>query len=123
MKLYEFFGALSSLESPNVKDQSEQGKTLEQEKQLRDEIFFHVIDHDNLHKKHFYDVVEEIAKNKDAEKSVWSQLVTDGCMDFYHTHKMQEDPKDVFTKKFREELCEQLDDHYRKDIVNGEYKV
>ena len=122
MKLYEFFGSMSPLDTPQTNQ--EQGKpSKEEENKLRDDIFFHIIDHDTLHKRHFYEVVETIAHDKDSEKSVWLKLANDGCMDYYHTHKLSEDPKDVFSKKFREELCELLDDHYRKDILDGEYKL
>jgi hypothetical protein len=42
-------------------------------------------------------------------------------MEYYREKQLKDDPKDMFTKEFQEDVCKMLDDHYRKDILKGEY--
>lgn len=120
MKLYEFFG---SLDNKDHRDKNEDGKVTQEEKdQFKNDLFFYILDNDNLHKEQFFKIKEEISHNKECENNVWMPLVTKGCLEYYKENRLQDDPKDLFDSEFREELCTMLDDHYRKDIIEGEYK-
>jgi hypothetical protein len=119
MKLYEFFGALNVNQSP---DKNEDGVLSKEEReQFKNDLFNYILDHDKIHKENFYDVTEEIFKDKECKENVWSPIVKRGCMDYYREQQLKDDPKDIFTDEFQEDMCKMLDDHYRKDILKGEY--
>jgi hypothetical protein len=119
MKLYEFFGALNVNQSP---DKNEDGVLSKEEReQFKNDLFYYILDHDKIHKENFYDVTEEIFKDKECKEDVWSPIVKRGCMDYYRDQQLKDDPKDIFTDEFQEDMCKMFDDHYRKDILKGEY--
>ena len=120
MKLYEFFGSNLDMKKhdPAVMDREEKEKMLQ-------DIFYYMIDHDDLHKKHFIDIAREIHKNPAKEHSpkIWLPLINKSCMEFYKEMKMEGDPKELFSKDLRKELCHKAADHYHKDIMMGEYTL
>jgi len=123
MKLFEFFGTLG-LDNPSNEEKKEDHQlSLEQESHLKNDLFFYILDHDDLHRRQFHDIAETVIKDKDSKPAVWLPLVNKGCMEFYRHHKMNQDPKDIFHKELRDEICHMLDDHYRKDILKGEYHL
>jgi len=119
MKLYEFFGAMHVNQSP---DKNEDGKLSKEEReQFKNDLFYYILDHDKIHKESFFDITEEIFNDKECKEDVWVPLVKRGCMEYYREKQLKDDPKDMFTKEFQEDVCKMLDDHYRKDILKGEY--
>ena len=126
MKLYEFFGswqAKSPMDVDNPMDKNGDGNVTREEKdQFKNDLFFYILDNDDIHKKQFYEVTEEIYADKEVGETVWMPMVNRGCMDYYKDRQLQDDPSDLFTKEFREDLCKMLDDHFRKDVLKGEYK-
>ena len=121
MKLFEFFGSMN-VSGHDPRDTNQDGKLSREEKeQFKNDLFFSIIDNDDIHKKHFYDVTETIFKDKECNEEVWMPVVKRGCMEFYREKDLKQDPKDLFTQEVQEELCKMLDDHYRKDVLKGEY--
>lgn len=126
MKLYEFFGNIKrDPDEMDKRDPTNQGH--EKEQQLIDNAFWFIIDDDELHKTEFMPLANKLAKadkNEDTHDwKLWMPMVKKGCVKFFETHKMQEDPRDLFNKKVRIDLCKRLADHYHKDIHKGEYKL
>jgi hypothetical protein len=128
MKLFEFFGHQNLDFSPafdhdDKKKASE--KTHEQKDQMNNDVFWHIVDHDKLHKRHFFNVArhvkEKFGDDDNHDPKLWQDLVKDGCVDFYHKHKMKGDIKELFDQDFRTELCHKLADHYHKDITDDKH--
>jgi hypothetical protein len=124
MKLYEFFGlwhAKSPMDVDNPMDKNHDGVVSNEEREgFKNDLFFYILDHDDIHKKHFHEIAEKLGK--DTKEDVWMPMVKRGCMEYYRAKQLRDDPKDLFSKEFTEELCQLLDDHFRKDITDGEYK-
>lgn len=126
MKLYEFFGtwqARTPLDVDNPMDKDQNGVVTREEKEnFKNDLFFYILDNDDIHKENFFKVAETIYADKEAPESVWMPMVNKGCMEFYRENQLRDNPKDIFTKEFREDICQMLDDHFRKDLIKGEYK-
>jgi hypothetical protein len=129
MKLYEFFSVASVKDhDPNL-DQNRKSSKEEREK-LANDVFWFILDHDDLHKQHFLPIAQEIYKestkgNVDRKKykECWMPMVEQGCMSFYKKQKMKGNPNKVFTEEFCEDICERLAEHHIEDIVKGSYKL
>jgi hypothetical protein len=130
MKLNEFFG--------NIKHDTEQDKDLdpqsigkEEEQELEDQVFWFILDDDDLHKKYFMPVAKELVRiHKTDTKSddlvnwkTWMPMVNTGCMNFYKEQDLKKRPEDVFTKEMRVALCKRLTDHYHDDILKDSYNL
>ena len=129
MKLYEFFGHLDlDLDQKKTDDEN---LNREQEEILIDNIFWFIVDNDKLHKKYFMPAAAKLKKIHDTASTkdnkhdwkTWIPMVNKGCVEYYEKHDVKGDPKDVFNKRVRRDLCKKLVDHYHKDIVNGEYEL
>ena len=120
MKLYEFFGSNLDLKGTDPK-----GNDQEEKKQLMQDIFYYLIDHDDLHKKHFMEIAKQVHKNpaKEHDHKIWLPMVNKACMEFYKEMKMEDDPIKTFDKEFRHDLCKKCADHFHKDILMGEYSL
>ncbi len=98
------------------------------EKNIGDDLFNYIIDHDKLHKDYFFPIATKIAKKKgDVSKEEsckeFLPMVLKGCKEYYEHKKMKGKLGKVFSKELRSDMCERLLDHYKDDIVNGKYKV
>ena len=130
MKLYEFFG-VPTYEEDKKDDRDElSGKTQAEDEKLADEVYWYILDHDNLHKEFFLPLAKEIsAKQKDKTfdhgKYIkkWLPMVNKGCMEFYKEAKMDKDPKDIFPLEMRMALCDRIADQHHQDIESNEYKI
>ena len=125
MKLFEFFGTQNrDFQRPHPDDKEKKDRQ-DEEQNLTNEVFFHIIDNDKLHKKHFFKVASHVRENHGKadghDPKFWMDMVKDGCVDFFHHHKMKGDIKEVFNKEVRLELCQRLADHYHEDIAKDEY--
>jgi hypothetical protein len=127
MKLFEFFGQQELDFYRSHPDDKKTDNRKEEQANLANEIFFHIIDHDKLHKKHFFDIARHVkeahGKDDGHDPKYWMEMVKDGCVDFFHTHKMKGDIKELFNKDIRKELCQRLADHYHKDIAKDQYTL
>ena len=129
MKLFEFFGNINH--DPNEgKDRDLDSPSKEEEQQLGDDVYWFILDEDDLHKKFFMPIAKELKKKYDDttddasnDWKVWIPMVNAGCMKYYKEHKLEEHPKDAFPKELRTELCKRLEEHYRENITNGEYEL
>jgi hypothetical protein len=123
MKLYEFFGKLDVNLKQEKTEDDHYKMTLEEKDQFKNELYFYILDHDDSHRKQFHDIAETITKDRESKKDIWMPMINKCCMEFYKEKKMPQDPKDLFDSKFRNELCDMIDEHYRKDIIKGEYRL
>jgi hypothetical protein len=123
MLLNEFFGRL------NIKNDKPSAKEEENDKlretQMLEDVLEYIINDDTLHKKIFFPIAEEICNKPTAEHSanIWMPLANKGCMKFYHGFGLKENPSTLFTKEFRESLCNRIAEHYNGDILKGIYKL
>jgi len=124
MKLFEFFGHQDLNFHRQHPDDTGNANRDEEKENLTNEVFFHILDHDRLHKKHFFNVAKHVKEHNKADghdPKVWMEMVQDGCVDFFHQHKMKGDIKEIFSKDLRQELCQRLADHFHKDIAEDKY--
>ena len=122
MLLNEFFGRLN-IKNDKLSKNEENDKL--QETQMLEDILEYIINDDNLHKKVFFPIAEEIGNKPTDEHTpkVWMPLANKGCMKFYHKFDLKEDPVKLFSKEFRESLCTRLSEHYNGDILKGLYQL
>ena len=50
-------------------------------------------------------------------------MINKGCMLFYKEKSLEGDPKDIFSKSLRKDLCHRMLDQSYDDICRGEYKI
>lgn len=122
MKLLEFFGKNIDIHK-NVANSRD-------DKNIGDDLFWYIVDHDKLHKDFFHPVSKKIREahknnNKDKERNTmeFMPMVKKGCLEYYHHHKMPGDPAQIFSKELRKDMCERLYDHYCEDILKDKYKL
>lgn len=128
MKLYEFFGNIN-LDLDQDKNKDSHSPSKEEENQLGDELFWYILDHDELHKKHVMPVSKDLEKKYEDKKGdssrdwkMWIPMVNQGCMKYWKEKKLEKHPSDAFPKDLRKELCQRLEDHYRENITKGKRK-
>jgi hypothetical protein len=123
MLLNEFFGRPVKLGKKEEKDNSQDSNKV-------DEVFWYILDHDRLHKDHFFPLAQKMKKDiksnrLDKEECMLAlkPMVEKGCMEFYSHHKMVGKPGKLFPKEMRDDLCERLFDHYADGIKKDHYKL
>lgn len=123
MLLNEFFG-----KPINVKTSSSNEK--QDDKNMSNELFWFMLDHDQLHKDYVIPLAGKIKQahqgeslNKSKMVKEFMPMVKKGCVEYYHKNKMSGKPKMLFPSELREELCERLYDHYCDDILKDKYKL
>lgn len=118
MKLFEFFS-----KNLDIKP-SEQEKSREFDK---DELFFYILDNDDLHKKHFFKNAKRLKKADECPREMmlecWMPMVEEGCQRFSEKKKLFGSFKKLFDQDLRENLCERLHEHYFEDIKKGVYEI
>jgi glutathionyl-hydroquinone reductase len=118
MKLLEFFGR-----SLNPKQSSDK----EDDKFSKDDLFWFLIDNDQLYKKHFLPIARKIKNESKVSKEIITKeflpMVNQGCLEFIKKEKIFGKPSKLFPKDLREEMCEKLYDHYYEDVVKGKYRL
>ena len=121
MFLTEFFG-----KSLDIKPASDR----DDDQEISNEVFQFILDHDRLHKEYFHPLAKKIQRQQQNKKENKSQLVKEfmpmvekGCKEFYHKNKMTGKLGKIFPLDMREELCDQLYDHYCDDIKSDKYKL
>lgn len=122
MLLNEFFG---SLDFKGPQKEEENNKKKYDDNELIDSIYEFIINNDKLHKEEFIPVAQKINNHPTTEHDAkeWLPLVNKGCMEFYHAHKMMEDPLDLFSKDIRKKLCQKFASISNKEILKGEYDL
>ena len=128
MKLYEFFSVPSIEKDEQGKGEAKSDETREK---LANDVYWHILDHDDIHKKHFLPIAREMSKkfkstkklNRDEYTECWMPMVKEGCLDYHKEHKMKGHPGKVFDKEFCKEMCHKLAERYIEDIRKDEYKL
>jgi|APGre2960657404_1045060.scaffolds.fasta_scaffold00572_2 hypothetical protein len=128
MKLFEFFSVASVKDHDPRLDHDKDSQT-EREK-LANELFWYILDHDDIHKKHVMPIAQDIARakkkgNVDMKKytECWMPMVEEACLEFHKEEKMPHNPRKLFDREFREELCKRLAEKYVEDIKKDRYKL
>jgi len=123
MLLNEFFGSIN-LKTNTESSKKEEHKKVKQQA-LADDIFEYIINNNKLHKNVFFPIAEKIVKEatKEHDPKMWMPIVNKGCMEFYNHIKLKDNPKELFTEEFREELCHKMAEHYNRDILTGIYNL
>lgn len=129
MLLKEFFSV------PSVKDNDPKlgfgKKDSDSEKEkLANDVFWFILDHDKLHKKHFMPIAQEIHEANKSGKldrkkytECWMPMVEEGCMEFYKANKMSGKPRKIFDEEMCKGLCQRIADQHLEDIRKGEYNL
>jgi hypothetical protein len=122
MLLNEFFGKAIDIS----KEMSKNGD----DKEMHDDLFWYILDHDKLHKDYVIPLAKKMKQKSmkeelDKEQFVkeFLPIVNKGCMEYYHHKKMKGRPENTFTEELRKELCEKLFNHFREDVVKDQYNL
>jgi hypothetical protein len=120
MLLNEFFG--KNLDP--VKD-LQKGRD---DKNISDDLFWYIVDHDKLHKDYFFPIARKLASkkgnySKDEAIKEFMPMVLKGCKEYYEHKKLKGKLGKVFSEELRKDMCERLLDHYKEDVVKGKYKI
>lgn len=118
MKLLEFFGR--SVDTNKTSDKTD-------EKFSKDDLFWSIIDNDNLHKKHFFPIAKKMKTegrySKETIIKEFLPMVNQGCLEFAKEKKIFGKPSKLFPKDLREEMCEKLYNHYQEDVTKDKYQL
>jgi hypothetical protein len=128
MKLYEFF-SVPSVEKDEEHQLDDQSKT--NREKLANDLFWYMLDHDDLHKKHFIPIAQKINRELKSGKKIdreeytecWMPMVKEGCLEFHKEHKMKGDPKKLFDKEICKGLCHRLAEKHLEDLEKKSYKL
>jgi len=100
------------------------------DKNISDELFWFIIDHDKLHKDFFHPLASKIKKanqdghvDKEEQIDAFMPMVKKGCKEFYTYNKMQGKLGKIFSEELRNDMCERLYDHFKNDIIKDKYKI
>jgi hypothetical protein len=117
MILTEFFGRSANLH----KDSS----TNQDDNKTKDELYQYILNHDRLYKDYFYPLAKKLkgSHSPSATAQAFMPMVEKGCKEFYHHQKMEGRLGKIFPKEMREELCQQLYDHYTEGVKKNHYKI
>lgn len=123
MKLFEFFGSINP--NPENGESSPISNNKDNEQELANEVFWYILDNDELHKKYFFGLARQIKAEKEKARSWknWLPIVNAGCLRYYKEQKLDQDPKELFTKEFRRDMAKRLLDHYYEDILKDSYTL
>ena len=128
MKLNEFFNV--PVDKKQKYDPHHAGISAEEKQKMADEVFWFIVDHDDLHKEYVMPFVQDMKAqvtspnfNRDRFTKMWAPMVAKGCQLFHKKHKLKKDPKDLFDKEMKDGLYKALTDRFIKDIQDDEYHV
>lgn len=123
MLLNEFFGKSIDIKKSSSNENRD-------DKNMSDDLFWFILDHDRLHKDHAIPLARKIKHDHQHESLDKSKMIKEfmpmvkkGCMEYYHKNKMSGKPEKLFPEELREELCEKLYDHYCEDVLKDKYKL
>jgi hypothetical protein len=128
MKLYEFFNVPFDRKE---KDTSTFLKKSDEDKdKMSDDVFWFIVDHDNLHKEYVLPFVRDMKSqinspdfNRGKFTKKWLPMVKKGCQLFYKHKKLKDDPKDLFSNELQDDLCKRLCDKFIEDVKEDSYNV
>lgn len=119
MILKEFFSKPLEVSPDKKKDETKEIK--------QDELFWFIIDHDQLHKDFFFDIARKVKKldgvTPEKVLELYMPMVNKGCKEYYAKNKLTGKLGKLFPKALREELCHRLHDHYFDDVKHDRYNI
>jgi len=128
MKLNEFFNI--PLDRKEKKFPSYPGQSEEEQGKLEDDLFWYILDNDDLHKEFVLPFISdlktaidspEFSKNRFSKK--WYPMIRKGCHSFYKKKKMSADPKDLFGQELIQNLSDRLTNKFVTDIKDDQYYI
>lgn len=126
MKLLEFF----NIPNDNPSKFDAEGKSEEDKNKIQDEVYWYIIDNDDLHKQFVLPFVSDLKGhlaspdfNLDRFKKNWIPMVNKGCKMYYDKKKLKSNPDSVFTKELKKNLLDKITDKYIEDVKNDSYKI
>lgn len=122
MLLNEFFG---SFDFKTHKSKSQDDEIKIKNDKLCDDVLEYILNNDRLHKQEFFPIAEKVVREatKEHKSDIWLPLANKGCMSYYKDQDLKEDPRKLFSKEFREDLCDRLAEHYQNDLIKGVYSL
>ena len=128
MKLYEFFNV--PVDKKQKYDPHHADISVEEKQKMADEVFWFILDHDELHKEFVLPFIQELKNqitspnfNKDRFTKMWMPMVSKGCKLFHKKHKLKKNPTDLFDEEMRKGLCKSVGDKFIKEIEDDIYSV
>jgi hypothetical protein len=119
MLLKEFFGKTLNSTSPVEKESKR--------KVDHDDLFWYIIDHDKLHKDHFFPIAKKVKELDECTPEMvlelYMPMVKKGCKEYYAERKLKGKLGKIFDKELLEDLCHKLHDHYFEDVKKDRYNL
>lgn len=129
MKLYEFFNVPVDKKEKEFPDFGKT-KSTEEKAKLADEVFWYIIDNDDLHKEFVMPFAKEIKNqvtspnfNHNRFTKHWMPMVEKGCRLFHKRQKLKDNPNKLFDEELKDELCKRLSEKYVEDVRDDHYHV
>jgi hypothetical protein len=126
VKLYEFQVHRPDFDNPGSKSANSEGRKKDVDENLRKDVMGFILDHDDLHKKHFLPVAWKLHKEHKSKKydkeqvhENYMDMVNEGCMEYYKDKKMKKDPNEIFPFEMRLTLAKQLAEIHHDPIAEG----
>lgn len=114
----------------NTQDIMSMIKNSEDSDRLSEDVFWYIIDNDQLHKQFFIPLARtayiKIHNNTFSKKEFcdsFMSMVKKGCISYYNDQNLMGHPKNIFSKLMRKSLCQRLADYTYDDIAKGEYNL
>lgn len=126
MKLLEFF----NIPNDNPSKFDVQGKSQEDKNKIQDDLYWFIIDNDDLHKQFVLPFVSDLKAhlsqpdfNVNRFKKNWVPMINKGCRMYYNDKKLKSNPDSLFTKELKKNLLDKITDKYIDDIKNNSYDI
>ena len=118
MKLYEFFSKPMEVRQVGKEQTTDN---------MKDELYWYILDHDRLHKDYFFPIAKKLKGLKECSDTMVLELfmpmVIKGCKEYYKKHHMEGKLGKRFPEELREEICRRLHDHFFTDVKTDKYKL
>lgn len=125
MKLFEFFN-VPEKEKSQVNSQGQR----KDEHELEDELFWYILDHDDLHKQHVLPFVKNIKQqvmdkqyNKDKFKKYLVPMIDKGCDLYYKEEKLSGNPHEMFNKDIKDSVNTRIVDEIISAIEQEAFNI
>ena len=118
MKLNEFFSKPMEIRQKGKEQTTDN---------MKDDLYWYMLDHDRLHKDYFLPIAKKIKGLKecgdDMVLELYMPMVVKGCKEYHKKNQMEGKLGKKFPKELRDELCRKLHSHFFKDVQSNKYKL
>jgi len=125
MKLFEFFN-VPKQEKSRVDNQGNQPD----DQELTDQLFWFIIDNDELHKRHVLPFVKNYRQqimnkkySRDKFKKYLVPMIDRGCDLFLKDKKLTKNPSKLFNNELRDSICSRVLDEIIASIQNDAVNI